>query len=97
MWVVVWFMAGLIAISCLLYAAALGTAQVCNLRSFQILVLPLGVIMASQATLLMENTLQEMIFTRDIFPFFVLSIEGGLTTLLFVVALVKLSLAKSSR
>lgn len=97
MWVAIWFMAGLITISSLHYAAALGTAQVCNLRNFQILVLPLGVIMASQATLQMENILQEMIFTRDIFPFYALSIEGGLTTLLFVVTLVKLFLAKSSR
>lgn len=97
LWGTIWLMAGFITICSLHYAAALGTAQVCSLNDYQVLVLPLGTVMAALSLRLSENTLQAMIFSRDIFPFYALSIEGGLTTLLFVVALVKLFFEKASR
>ncbi|MBS4031784.1 MAG: endospore germination permease [Clostridiales bacterium] len=89
-WVAVWLLAGFITISSLHYVSALGTAQLFGLREYRPLVLPLGIMLASFSFLIYPNAMSGVKFILQIFPFYALSIEGGLTTLLFLIALVKL-------
>lgn len=94
LWVTVWLFAGFVTISSLHYASALGTAQLLGLRNYRPLVLPLGTVIASFSHMIIPSAIIGTVFTLRTFPLYALSIEGGLTTLLFVVALVKMWVAK---
>lgn len=89
-WVAIWLFAGFITISSLHYVTALGTAQLLGLRDYRPLVLPLGTVLASFSHMIIPSAMFGALFTLRTFPLYALSIEGGLTTLLFVVALVKM-------
>ena len=94
LWIAIWLLAGLITISSLHYASALGTAQLLGLRNYRPLVLPLGIVIASFSLIIVPNTMVGAVFTLSVFPLYALSIEGGLTTILFLVALVKMWVIK---
>lgn len=94
--VAIWLLAGFMTISSLHYVAALGTAQLLGLRDYRPLVFPLGMVLASFSQIIIPSMMIGLLFTLRTFPLYALSIEGGLTTLLFVVALVKMRATKAS-
>jgi len=85
----IWVGGGFVTVSALQYACCLGLAQWLGLRDYRPLVLPVGVMMAALSLSLFGNTPERSEFTRNIYPLYALSVEGGLTTVLLAVALLR--------
>ncbi|MDA8212450.1 MAG: endospore germination permease [Clostridia bacterium] len=85
----VWLGGGFMTLTALYFSAVLGTAQLLNLKTYKPLVGPVGIILIVFSILLFENHSQLVTFNKEIFPYYALSIEAGLTTVLLVVSLLR--------
>lgn len=84
-----WIAAGFLSISMLFYVSTLGFAQLFKLSDYRPLTKLIGVaIFILSITLFSNITIIDAIY-ESIFPYLALSIEGGLTTLLLIVSLIR--------
>ncbi|WP_459928310.1 GerAB/ArcD/ProY family transporter [Desulfosporosinus burensis] len=85
-----WIAAGFISISMLYYASTLGFAQLLKLPDYKPLTPLIGVaVFILTMTLFRNITDTDALFESSIFTYLALSVEGGLTTLLFFVSLLR--------
>jgi len=80
---------GFVTLGVLHYASSLGISQVFGLKEYRPLVLPVGLILTALAFGLVDSNLDAQPFFREAFPPYALTIEGGLTFLILIVALVR--------
>ncbi len=93
---VIWLGGGFITLTVLYYVAVLGTSQLLNLKSFQPVVIPVGIVIIGLSIMLFSNHIDLKAFINKVFPFYALSIEGGLTTVLLIIALLRRGTAKKA-
>ncbi len=93
----IWAAGGFLTVTAMYYSAVLGTAQLLKLKSYKPVIVPIGLLLIFLSVLLFKNHRQLIAFNKEIFPFYALSIEGGLTTLLLVVSLLRHGRRKKSR
>lgn len=93
----IWVVGGFLTVTFLYYSAVLGIAQLLKLRSYKPAVIPIGFLLIFLSVLLFKNHSQLIAFNKEIFPFYALSIEGGLTTVLLVISLLRHGRSKKIR
>lgn len=71
------------------YGATLGMAQILKLRSYLPLVLPLGVIIVVTSILHFENTIENIVWTSDIYPYYSIPFQIGIPLLSLLIAMVR--------
>lgn len=69
---------GFLKITTLLYAAALGTAQVFKLRSYQPLVFPIGILMVIIGLYSSPSTTEMLQFAEKVYPIYALPFQVGI-------------------
>lgn len=84
---VFWIAAGFLSITMLYYVSTLGFAQLLKLPDYKPLIPYTGVAILILTIVLFRNITDTDDLFERIFPYPALSVEGGLTTLLFVVSL----------
>lgn len=84
-----WIAAGFLSITMLYYVSTLGFAQLLNLPDYKPLTPFIGVAVLIITILLFRNITDTDALFERIFPYLALPVEGGLTTLLFFVSLLR--------
>jgi spore germination protein KB len=84
---VFWISAGFISVTALYYASTLGLAQVLQLSDYKPLTPLIGVVIFILSSVLFQNITDVNLLFETIYPYLALAVEGGLTTLLLVIAL----------
>lgn len=86
-----WVAGGFLAIAVLYYCAALGVAQILKRNSYQPVIPPLGVAMVALSLWQFKNRVTVDRFVLQVYLWYALAIEAGLTGILLVVSLLKAS------
>lgn len=86
---VIWLGGGFVTLTVLYYTAVLGIAQLLKLKSYQPVVIPVGVVILGLSVVLFSSHIALKAFINQVFPYYALSIEGGLTTVLLIIALLR--------
>lgn len=82
-------MMGFLKMAIFYYVSTLGLAQVFKLRSYQPLVIPVGIIMIVLSMLIVENTNEMMKLAMYKYPYFALPFQFGLPLLSLLVAAIR--------
>lgn len=80
---------GFIKISVILYATALGSAELLGLRTYRPLVPPIGILMVIVALLNFKNFSDGIRFSQQIYPIYAFPFELGIPLLTLTVALIR--------
>lgn len=86
---VLWVSGGFLTIAIVYYCAALGLAQILKLRRYQIFTLPLGVVIIALTLWEFDNRVGADRFVLQVFMWYALAVEAGLTAILLVVSLLR--------
>ncbi|MHB1654723.1 MAG: GerAB/ArcD/ProY family transporter, partial [Desulfitobacteriaceae bacterium] len=84
-----WVAAGFLSITMLYYVSTLGFAQLLNLPDYKPLTPFIGAVVFIITMLLFRNITETDTLFEKFFPYLALPVEGGLTTLLFLVSLLR--------
>lgn len=82
-------MMGFIKIGVLLYATALGVAQIFRLPSFKSLILPMGLLMATAAMLNFSSVTHNHKFSSEIYPWLAIPFQVGIPLLTLLIAVIR--------
>jgi len=86
----IWMAGIFIKTSVIYYCAALGLAQILNLKEVRPVILPLGIILCTLSISLFEDVTMLVTFLRETRPYYTISLYFlGLPLLLFAVTLVR--------
>ena len=77
---------GFIKISTLFYGTVLGLAQVFSLRSYQPLILPVGILMVILGLTNVRNTIEMFDFAVNIYPIYAIPFQIGIPLLTLIIA-----------
>lgn len=80
---------GFLKISVLYYGTVLGTAQLLKPRSYLPLVLPIGAMLVSFSILQFDSVIENIFFTFEIYPYYVIPFQIGLPLLSLIIAIVR--------
>lgn len=80
---------GFLTIAIVYYCAALGLAQILKMRRYQIFTLPLGAVIIALTLWEFDNRVAVDRFVLQLFMWFALAVEAGLTGILLVVSLLR--------
>ncbi|ACV61690.1 spore germination protein [Desulfofarcimen acetoxidans DSM 771] len=84
--IIIWMVSLFGKIALFYYVTVLGTAQLFNLKSYRIIVLPLGVLMAAFSITVAENNVQLVEYMSKTFPPFAYVFEYIIPTIIFIIA-----------
>lgn len=84
-----WVTAGFIKICLFYWVAILGSAQLCKLKDYRPLALPVGAVLLAMSILNHPSTVDLQQFVALVFPFFSLTFELAIPLALLIIALLR--------